>query len=40
MAQSYFHDMVPAGELDITRVWINRLHASDDPSIAHAVRPT
>ncbi|MFF3895692.1 HAD-IA family hydrolase [Streptomyces sp. NPDC001812] len=39
VAQSYFHDMVPAGELDITRVWINRLHASDDPSIAHAVRP-
>ncbi|MEV0598451.1 HAD family hydrolase [Streptomyces sp. NPDC050315] len=38
VAQSYFHDMVPASELDITRVWINRLNESDDPSIAHAVR--
>jgi 2-haloacid dehalogenase len=39
VAQSHFHDMVPAGELGITRVWINRLGAPDDPSIAHAVRP-
>ncbi|WP_255950560.1 HAD family hydrolase [Streptomyces odontomachi] len=39
VAQSYFHDMVPAGELGVTRVWINRLDARDDPSIAHAVRP-
>ncbi|MCX4907434.1 HAD family hydrolase [Streptomyces sp. NBC_00878] len=38
VAQSYFHDMVPAGRLDITRVWINRLDEKDDPSIAHAVR--
>lgn len=39
VAQSYFHDMVPASELNITRVWINRLAEPDDPSIAHAVLP-
>ncbi|GAA3941952.1 HAD family hydrolase [Actinomadura viridis] len=39
VAQSYFHDMVPASELNITRVWINRLNEGGDPSIAHAVRP-
>lgn len=39
VAQSYFHDMVPASELNVTRVWINRLGESADSSIAHAVRP-
>jgi len=39
VAQSWFHDMVPARELGIRRVWINRLGATDDPSIADAVRP-
>ncbi|WP_020673708.1 haloacid dehalogenase type II [Amycolatopsis nigrescens] len=39
VAQSYFHDMVPARELGISRIWINRLHESDDPSIADAVLP-
>ncbi|AKH86423.1 HAD family hydrolase [Streptomyces sp. CNQ-509] len=38
VAQSYFHDMVPASQLDISRVWINRLDEKNDPSIAHAVR--
>jgi 2-haloacid dehalogenase len=36
VAQSYFHDMRPAHELGIPRVWINRLNESDDPSIVDA----
>jgi 2-haloacid dehalogenase len=39
VAQSYFHDMVPAHALGITRVWINRLGEADDPSITNAVQP-
>jgi 2-haloacid dehalogenase len=39
VAQSWFHDMVPAHELGIPRVWVNRLGDGDDPSIADAVRP-
>jgi len=39
VAQSYFHDMRPASELDIPRVWINRCQLTDDPSIADAVLP-
>jgi 2-haloacid dehalogenase len=39
VAQSWFHDMMPARELGIPRVWINRLGSSDDPSIADAVLP-
>jgi 2-haloacid dehalogenase len=39
VAQSWFHDMGPARELGIPRVWINRLAATDDPSIADAVLP-
>jgi 2-haloacid dehalogenase len=39
VAQSYFHDMVPAYQLDIPRIWINRLAAEDDPAIVHAVLP-
>lgn len=38
VAQSHFHDMVPARELGLTRVWINRLGLNADPSVAHAVR--
>ncbi|WP_028921491.1 HAD family hydrolase [Pseudonocardia acaciae] len=38
VAQSYFHDMVPASELGIPRVWINRHSDGSDPSIADAVR--
>jgi 2-haloacid dehalogenase len=37
VAQSYFHDMVPAAALGIPRVWVNRLGESDDPAIADAV---
>jgi 2-haloacid dehalogenase len=37
VAQSYFHDMVPAASLGIPRVWVNRLGEDDDPSIADAV---
>jgi 2-haloacid dehalogenase len=39
VAQSYFHDMIPAHELGLPRVWVNRRGELDDPSIAHAVLP-
>jgi 2-haloacid dehalogenase len=39
IAQSHFHDMVPARALDIRRVWINRHADPSDPSIADAVLP-
>jgi 2-haloacid dehalogenase len=39
VAQSRFHDMVPAKELNIPRVWINRLGEPDDGSVAGAVLP-
>ena len=39
VAQSYTHDMLPARELGIRRVWINRLGESDDPTICDAVQP-
>jgi 2-haloacid dehalogenase len=37
VAQSYFHDITPAHELGITRIWVNRQGERDDPSIADAV---
>ena len=37
VAQSYFHDIKPAHELGITRVWVNRQGEKDDPSLADAV---
>ncbi len=37
VAQSYFHDIKPAHELGIRRIWVNRLGEQDDPSIADAV---
>ncbi|MEQ0559579.1 HAD family hydrolase [Amycolatopsis sp. NEAU-NG30] len=39
VAQSHFHDMVPAQALGIPRVWINRHAAPHDPAIADAVLP-
>jgi 2-haloacid dehalogenase len=39
VAQSYFHDMIPAEALGISRVWINRLGEDEDTSIVHAVLP-
>jgi len=36
-AQSYFHDITPASELGITRIWVNRQGENDDPSRADAV---
>lgn len=39
VAQSYVHDMEPARDLGIPRVWINRLGETDDPSICDAVLP-
>jgi 2-haloacid dehalogenase len=31
VAQSHFHDIVPANELGLTSVWVNRLGADGDP---------
>ncbi|RSM85824.1 HAD family hydrolase [Kibdelosporangium aridum] len=39
VAQSYFHDMRPAHELGIPRVWVNRLGETNDASITDAVLP-
>ena len=39
VAQSWFHDIVPAHDLGIPAIWINRLGERDDPSIAAAVLP-
>ena len=37
VAQSYFHDIKPASELGVTRIWVNRQGENDDPSLASAV---
>jgi 2-haloacid dehalogenase len=37
VAQSYFHDIRPASEMGIKRVWVNRQGEKDDPSLASAV---
>jgi 2-haloacid dehalogenase len=39
IAQGYVHDIVPTHALGIPRIWINRLHQTDDASIADAVLP-
>lgn len=39
VAEGYFHDMEPAHEFGIPRVWINRQGLTDDPSITDAVLP-
>ncbi len=39
VAQSHVHDIVPAHELAIPSVWINRRGEAADPSIAGAVLP-
>jgi 2-haloacid dehalogenase len=39
VAQSYFHDMIPAHQLGIPSVWVNRLGQDDDPSIVDVVLP-
>jgi 2-haloacid dehalogenase len=39
VAEGYFHDMVPAHELGVPRIWINRRGLPDDPSIVDAVLP-
>jgi 2-haloacid dehalogenase len=36
VAQSYYHDITPAAELGIRRIWINRQGEKDDPSLADA----
>ena len=36
-AQSYFHDIRPAYELGVRRIWVNRLREKDDPALADAV---
>ena len=37
VAQSYFHDMKPANELGIPRIWVNRQGEKGDPLLASAV---
>ena len=37
VAQSYYHDIRPASELGIHRIWVNRQRESDDPALADAV---
>ena len=37
VAQSYFHDIKPANEMGIIRIWVNRQGENDDPSLASAV---
>jgi 2-haloacid dehalogenase len=37
VAQSYFHDIRPAHELGITRIWVNRQGEKHDPSLADSV---
>ena len=35
-ANSFVHDMVPAAELGLARVWVDRDRTGEDPAIAHA----
>jgi 2-haloacid dehalogenase len=37
VAQSYFHDIRPAHDLGITRIWVNRQGEKDDPALADAM---
>ncbi len=37
VAQSYYHDIKPAAELGIRRIWVNRQGEKDDPALADAV---
>ena len=37
VAQSYFHDIKPASEMGISRIWVNRQREKDDPSLANEV---
>jgi 2-haloacid dehalogenase len=39
VAQSAFHDLRPAGELGVRRIWINRLAEPREDSLADAVLP-
>jgi 2-haloacid dehalogenase len=36
VAQSYFHDIKPTSDMGIARIWVNRQHEKDDPSLADA----
>ena len=38
VAQSHFHDIVPAAELGLASVWVNRLGESGDPEPTREVR--
>jgi 2-haloacid dehalogenase len=38
VAQSHFHDIVPADELGLTSVWVNRLGESGDPRPTREIR--
>lgn len=34
VAQSWFHDIAPAAELDLPRIWVDRLDSGEDPARA------
>jgi 2-haloacid dehalogenase len=38
VAQSHFHDIVPAAQLGLTSVWINRLGEEGDPPPTRELR--
>jgi 2-haloacid dehalogenase len=38
VAQSHFHDIVPANELGLTSVWVNRLGENGDPPPTREIR--
>jgi 2-haloacid dehalogenase len=38
VAQSHYHDIVPAHQLGIPSIWINRLHERGDPSPSRELR--
>jgi 2-haloacid dehalogenase len=38
VAQSHFHDIVPANELGLTSVWVNRLEKDGDPPPTREIR--
>jgi 2-haloacid dehalogenase len=39
VACSWYHDIVPARRMGVPRIWVDRDHSGDDPSLATAVLP-
>ena len=38
VAQSHFHDIVPANELGLTSIWVNRLGEDAEPAPTREIR--